>query len=171
MTQNNTEHTGKKGTVSQRRYERVFLENCTAEIYPQGSLFVRLIHGKIENLGLALLDISECGLRCSTLRLLPVNSRVRVVARIPHFGEVLEGMARVVWAAPSREIEGQFMAGLDYVSVVDGHVSKVQHLRKALNSPEIRQKLQTQKRTSVESAPGTEKEENGGLEIIPPSNL
>lgn len=162
-----TKHFGRAGTISNRRFERVAVVDATVEIYLEDTLIAKLLFRKPSNLGIGVVDVSESGLRVEVVQQLTAGTRVRTVVRIKAFNETLEGMARVVWCAPTRT-PGRFLAGLDFFSVQDGHYGKIQHLRRAMLSPEMKQKLATRRREEQEAAKGGSEEGDEGLVIMPP---
>ncbi len=166
-----TRHLGRSGSVSDRRYERVVVGSSTAEVYPEETMLLKLTFRSAPNIGLELVDVSESGMRVTLSRNVGIDSVVRVVGRIPHFAETLEGKARVVWCAESSTPE-VFVAGLDFTQVPNGHYDKIQRLRRAVLSPEFRQMLTTLKNEKTAAAEGAKRRDDGegNLVIMPPPN-
>ena len=158
------------GSVSNRRHERITLEESPVEILVENT-GIRSLFAKTSNCGVEVIDLSESGMRALVTRQLAPNLRIRFVAKINYFGETFEGAARVVWCSRS-QMEGKFVIGIDFTELPDGHYQRVGLLRKTLKSPEMWQKLKTRKRAAFHPNGKPEKPEGQeGLEFTePPSH-
>ncbi len=143
-----------KSAITKRRYERIALVNCPAEVYRLRSLSIL---NSRTNIGRRLINLSEVGVQVAVSERLAPDTRIRVVAKIPSFADTIEGEFSVRWCATNMHVPGEFFAGAEFTSMPSGQVAKIQQLRKVFRSAQFRQKLTTKVR---------EKREGGGFRFI-----
>lgn len=146
--------------ASRRRYERIPMQKCSIEIFRPG--FLGFGQRKLKSTSIGL-DLSEVGMRFATAEPLDIGEKLRIVAKLDVFRDVVEGACAVVWCAANARVAGEFMVGVEWTSLAEGHYSKIQQIRKLVRSKEFQAKLQTKSRVEREK-----KDDNPELEYKSP---
>ncbi|MBI4565370.1 MAG: PilZ domain-containing protein [Planctomycetes bacterium] len=118
-----------------RRFERIPLESGPVEIFVEQGPLGRIFGKRSADLGVALRNLSECGMGVVVKTALRRHTVVRAVARVPHVKQPVEAIAKVIWCVPDAKEPGLFLAGLDFLSVSEGYSAALHHLRRIFKSP------------------------------------
>ena len=134
--------------ATRRRYERVILTDCPAEVYRLRA--IRFLSSRT-NIGRKLVNLSEVGVQISVTERIDLDARIRIVAHIPKFADTVQGEFAVRWCATNMHVPGEFFVGAEFVTMPPGQVAKIQQIRKLFRSALFKQKVSTQNREERES--------------------
>ncbi len=150
-----------RNVSSRRRFERLPLTRCSIEI-------VRFVFfgmkEKVMPFKATGVDLSEVGMQLALPEKLPIGDKLLIRATIDVFKDTIEGECVVVWCASNARVAGEFLAGVEWTALSDGHYGKIQQIRKAMRSREFQQMLQTKHRMKKEKSDGMDE-----LEYKPPT--
>lgn len=124
------------------------LQQCTVTVYRPAMFGLARRRVAAPSVGI---DLSETGLQFAISERVPPGQTVHVEAKLPAFQDEVMGEARVVWCTSNQRVAGEYLVGIEWTSLSEGHFTKIQHIRKVYRSREFQQKLKTRDRVRRET--------------------
>ena len=137
--------------ATRRRYERVILTECPADVFRLRAL--SFLNSRT-SIGRKLINLSEVGVQVSVTERLELGARIRLSAKIPKVGDIIEGELVVRWCATNLHVAGEFFVGAEFTTMPPGQMARIQQLRKLLRSAQFKLKQTTIRREEREANAG-----------------
>jgi Tfp pilus assembly protein PilZ len=121
-----------------RKHLRFPVDECTLTLYRSG--LMNTIGIRRDNLGKAVLDLSEGGLRARVSEKLEIGARVKIRLEMAKYSDEIEAGGEVRWCAANPTRPDIITAGIMFVKIDPMHSRKIANMKNWFTSPHFRQK-------------------------------